>query len=63
MRGANASASTIKSGGKTRRAADSSTQVAHVRFASVYKDFQAIGDFEREFGLLLHKRESKACSR
>jgi transcriptional regulator NrdR family protein len=29
-----------------------------VRFASVYKDFQEIGDFEREFGLLLQKRET-----
>lgn len=38
-------------------------QVAYVRFASVYKDFQEIGDFEREFGLLLQKKESKARSR
>jgi hypothetical protein len=30
-----------------------------VRFASVYKNFQEIGDFEREFGLLLQKKESK----
>jgi transcriptional regulator NrdR family protein len=29
-----------------------------VRFASVYKDFQEIGDFQREFGLLLQKRET-----
>jgi transcriptional repressor NrdR len=35
-------------------------QVAYVRFASVYKDFQEIGDFEREFGLMLQKKESKA---
>ena len=27
-------------------------QVAYVRFASVYKDFQEIGDFERELGRL-----------
>jgi transcriptional repressor NrdR len=38
-------------------------QVAYVRFASVYKDFQEIGDFQREFGLLLQKKESKARSR
>ena len=38
-------------------------QVAYVRFASVYKDFQEIGDFERELGLLLQKRETKARSR
>ncbi|HKE54288.1 MAG TPA: transcriptional regulator NrdR [Actinomycetota bacterium] len=38
-------------------------QVAYVRFASVYKDFQEIGDFERELGLLLQKKESKARPR
>jgi transcriptional repressor NrdR len=32
-------------------------QVAYVRFASVYKDFQEVGDFERELGLLLPKKE------
>ena len=32
-------------------------QVAYVRFASVYKDFQEAGDFERELGLLLQKKE------
>jgi transcriptional repressor NrdR len=32
-------------------------QVAYMRFASVYKDFQEIGDFERELGLLLEKKE------
>ena len=32
--------------------------VAYMRFASVYKDFQEITDFEREVGLLLLKRES-----
>jgi transcriptional repressor NrdR len=32
-------------------------QVAYLRFASVYKDFQEIGDFERELGLLLEKKE------
>jgi len=38
-------------------------QVAYVRFASVYKDFQEIGDFQREVGLMLQKKESKARSR
>jgi transcriptional repressor NrdR len=32
-------------------------QVAYLRFASVYKDFQVLGDFEREMGLLLAKKE------
>jgi transcriptional repressor NrdR len=32
-------------------------QVAYLRFASVYKDFQELGDFEREMGLLLAKKE------
>jgi transcriptional repressor NrdR len=31
--------------------------VAYLRFASVYKDFQELTDFEREVGLLLQKRE------
>jgi transcriptional repressor NrdR len=30
--------------------------VAYVRFASVYKDFQEVTDFEREVGQLLQKR-------
>jgi len=30
--------------------------VAYVRFASVYKDFQELTDFEREVGQLLQKR-------
>ena len=38
-------------------------QVAYLRFASVYKDFQEIGDFERELGLLLPKKEIKARPR
>jgi transcriptional repressor NrdR len=37
-------------------------KVAYLRFASVYKDFQNVGDFERELGLLLEKR-SPAKSR
>jgi transcriptional repressor NrdR len=31
-------------------------QVAYMRFASVYKDFREIGDFERELGRLLEKK-------
>ena len=34
--------------------------VAYMRFASVYKDFQELTDFERELGLLLQKREPAA---
>lgn len=37
--------------------------VAYLRFASVYKDFQELTDFERELGLLLQKRESGARTR
>jgi transcriptional repressor NrdR len=33
--------------------------VAYMRFASVYKDFQAITDFERELGALSKKEPSK----
>ncbi len=33
-------------------------QVAYIRFASVYKDFQQLTDFERELGQLLQKKES-----
>ena len=32
-------------------------QVAYMRFASVYKDFQEVTDFERELGVLLPKKE------
>ena len=31
-------------------------QVAYMRFASVYKDFQEIADFEDELGVLLQKK-------
>lgn len=31
--------------------------VAYMRFASVYKDFQELDDFERELGALLRKRQ------
>ncbi len=34
-------------------------EVAYLRFASVYKDFQELTDFEREVGLLLQKRQPK----
>lgn len=34
-------------------------EVAYIRFASVYKDFQELTDFERELGLL-QKRERRA---
>jgi transcriptional repressor NrdR len=37
-------------------------EIAYVRFASVYKDFQEVGDFERELGLLLQKRQPKRTS-
>jgi transcriptional repressor NrdR len=36
--------------------------VAYMRFASVYKDFQEVTDFERELGLLLQKREPARSS-
>jgi transcriptional repressor NrdR len=38
-------------------------EIAYMRFASVYKDFQEVGDFERELGLLLQKRQPKHASR
>jgi transcriptional repressor NrdR len=34
-------------------------EVAYLRFASVYKDFQELTDFEREVGLMLQKRQPK----
>ena len=34
-------------------------EVAYLRFASVYKDFQELDDFEREMGLLLKKSPPK----
>jgi transcriptional repressor NrdR len=33
-------------------------QVAYIRFASVYKDFQELTDFERELGQLFTKKQS-----
>jgi transcriptional repressor NrdR len=38
-------------------------EVAYLRFASVYKDFQEVTDFERELGLMLQKREPKRATR
>lgn len=35
--------------------------VAYMRFASVYKDFKELTDFEREVGLLLQKREPSSA--
>src|SRR5882762_437179 len=35
--------------------------VAYLRFASVYKDFQELTDFEREVGILLQKRDTAAA--
>jgi len=40
--------------GQLRRLDD----VAYLRFASVYKDFQELTDFERELGILLQKRDA-----
>ena len=34
-------------------------EVAYLRFASVYKGFQELTDFEREVGLMLQKRQPK----
>lgn len=36
-------------------------EVAYLRFASVYKDFQELDDFERELGLLLKKSPPKGA--
>jgi transcriptional repressor NrdR len=38
-------------------------EVAYLRFASVYKDFQEVTDFERELGLMLQKRQPKRAAR
>ncbi|MEA2520762.1 MAG: transcriptional repressor NrdR [Actinomycetota bacterium] len=38
-------------------------QVAYMRFASVYKDFQEITDFERELGVLQKKIPAKRRAR
>jgi transcriptional repressor NrdR len=36
--------------------------VAYLRFASVYKGFQELTDFEKELGLLLQKRQPKRAA-
>ncbi len=38
-------------------------QVAYMRFASVYKDFQELNDFQRELGGLLAKKEPAKARR
>lgn len=38
-------------------------EVAYVRFASVYKDFQEVDDFERELGLLQKRTPPKPAAR
>jgi transcriptional repressor NrdR len=38
-------------------------QVAYMRFASVYKDFQEVGDFQRELGVLQKKEPAKPRTR
>jgi transcriptional repressor NrdR len=38
-------------------------EVAYIRFASVYKDFQEITDFERELGTLLKRAPAKRRQR
>lgn len=38
-------------------------QVAYLRFASVYKDFQGVTDFERELGALQKREPAKPRSR
>ena len=38
-------------------------EVAYLRFASVYKDFQELVDFERELGTLLKREPAKRRSR
>lgn len=37
-------------------------EVAYLRFASVYKAFQELTDFERELGLMLQKRQPKRAA-
>ena len=44
-------------GAEVLAALQKADEVAYVRFASVYKGFQGITDFEREVGLLLEKKE------
>jgi len=44
-------------GAEVLAALQKTDEVAYLRFASVYKDFQGITDFERELGILLEKKE------
>lgn len=44
-------------GAEVLTALQKADEVAYLRFASVYKDFQQITDFERELGILLEKKE------
>jgi transcriptional repressor NrdR len=44
-------------GAEVLAALQKTDEVAYLRYASVYKDFQGTADFERELGLLLEKKE------
>lgn len=44
-------------GAEVLAALQKADEVAYLRYASVYKDFQGTADFERELGLLLEKKE------
>ncbi len=44
-------------GAEVLTALQKTDEVAYLRFASVYKDFQDPTDFERELGMLLEKKE------
>ena len=44
-------------GAAVLQAMQKTDEVGYLRYASVYKDFQVAGDFERELGLLLEKKE------
>jgi transcriptional repressor NrdR len=51
--------STQEVGMETLRLLRGVDEVAYLRFASVYKDFQELSDFERELGVLLQKKVPK----
>jgi transcriptional repressor NrdR len=44
-------------GAEVLAALQKADEVAYLRYASVYKDFQGTADFERELGLMLEKKE------
>jgi transcriptional repressor NrdR len=44
-------------GAEVLTALQKADEVAYLRYASVYKDFQGTADFQRELGMLLEKRE------